>query len=159
MSSAYIKNSKQLADRVLDAYVSSALKATQQIIYETIQESITEFYSEYSPEFYSRTYKFLNSLVKTDVVRSGNSIQCVVKINEDYLNYSYPNQDFSPSLSATGSDVAHWANRDFGFGNHGGTVNTDSSGFWDRAMQDLGSETGIMALLISNLKKRGLNIK
>ena len=161
MASVSIKNPKQLTDIVLEKYVASALKSTQQVIYDVIQESINEYYKEYSPEFYSRTYKFLKSLIKTDVIRRGNTIQCEVKINESYLKYNYPNQGFSKSLPATGTDVVRWANRDErGFGNHGGTVDEGrDEGFWDIGLRDLGGKRGIMELLISNLKRRGLNIK
>lgn len=162
MATAYIKNKKQLADAILEKYVASALKKTQQEIYDCIQESINEYYSEYpNPYLYDRTYKFLNSLVKTDIVRVGNSISCEVKIDENYLNYSYPGQDaFYNNLPATGLNVVQWANReDDMYGNHGGTVDAGrEQGFLDEAMQTLGGETGILAILKSNLKKRGLHV-
>ncbi len=161
MATNYIKNTKQLADAILEKYVASALKKTQQEIYDCIHESINEYYKEYTPDFYQRTYKFLNSLVKTDIVRVGNSITCEVRIDEDYLNYEYPgNGSYLFNVPATGLDVVQWANReDYMNGNHGATVDAGrEQGFWDEAMQTLGGETGIIAILKNNLKRRGLNV-
>lgn len=158
MATTYIKNQKQLADVILEKYVASAMKATQQMVYDAIQESITEYYKEYTPEVYERTYKFLNSLIKTDIIRVGNTISCEVKIDERFLEYEYPN---GGGINATGLDVVQWANREVpGYGNHGGTVDTGrDDGFWDVAMQTLGGDFGIMTLLNNNLKRRGLNVK
>lgn len=158
MASTDIKNSKQLTDVILDRYAASALQLTQKEIYNSIQESINEYYHEYSPDFYSRKFKFLNSLIKTEIVRLGNNISCEVKIDESYLKYSYPNQ-MSDDLSATGLDVVKWANRESGYGNHGGTVDAGrSEGFWDIGLRDMGGEIGILTVLKNNLKKRGLNL-
>lgn len=158
MATVYVKNQQQLADAILERYAASALKKTQQEVYDAIQESIYEYYREYTPEFYDRKFKFMNSLIKTDIVRKGNTLSCEVKIDENYLRNSYPNNG---GLQATGLDVAQWANRDVsGYGNHGGTVDAGrDDGFFDIGIQDLGGETGIMALLKNNLIKRGLNIK
>lgn len=159
MATVKIKNSKQLKDILLEQYAASALKKTQKEIYDIIQESITEFYREYSPQRYHRQYKFLNSLVKTELVRKGGSISCEVKIDENYLNYPYSEQErFNPSLPATGLDVVKWANNEIsGLGKHGGTVYTgNDKGFWDEAMESLGGDIGILALFKNNLKKRGL---
>lgn len=158
MATVYIRNEKQMMDILLEKYASAALKKTQLEIYYAIQESINEYYKEYIPSVYERKYKFLNSLIKTEVIRTGNSVSCEVKIDESYLRYSYPDRG---DLQATGLDVAKWANRDIsGYGNHGGTVDAGrDDGFFDIGLQDLGGETGIIALLVSNLKKRGLNVK
>lgn len=159
MATTYVKNQKQLADAILEKYVASAMKMTQQTIYDAIQESINTFYSEYDPKVYERQFIFLQSLIKTDINRIGNTISCEVKIDEDYLKYQYPDNG---GLNATGLDVVKWANRDInGYGNHGGTVDVGrDNGFWDDAVDGtLGGETGIIAILKASLKKRGLNIK
>lgn len=158
MATVYVKNQRQLTDAILERYAASALKKTQQEIYDAIQESIYEYYREYTPEFYDRKFKFMNSLIKTDIIRKGNSLSCEVKIDESYLHYSYPNNGGS---QVTGLEVAQWANRDVsGYGNHGGTVDIGrDDGFFDIGLQDLGGKAGIMALLKNNLIKRGLNVK
>lgn len=157
MSAVYIKNHKQLADTILEKYAALALKKTQQIIFDVIQESMLEYYEEYDPKFYNRKLKLLNSLIKTEIVRTGNTISCEVKIDESYLNYTYPDNG---GLRATGLDVVQWANREIsGYGNHGGTVDAGrDDGVWDIGLRGLGGDTGIMKLLIGNLKERGLSI-
>lgn len=159
MATTVIKNIKQI-DKILEAYAKSALKNTQDAVAESIQESIVDYYKEYLPTDYSRTYKFLNSLVKTQIVREGNVIKCEVKIDEDYLRYAYPGQGFPHDLKATGLDVVRWANRnEVGYGNHGGSVDTGrEEGFWEAGLQDLGGNTGILTIFINNLKRRNVNL-
>lgn len=158
MATVYVKNPNQLADALLERYAASALEKIQQEVYDAIQESIYEYYGEYTPEFYDRKFKFMNSLIKTDIVRKSNTLSCEVKIDENYLRYSYPNNG---GLQATGLDVAQWANRNVsGYGNHGGTIDAGrDNGFFDIGLQDLGGKIGIIALLKNNLIKRGLNVK
>lgn len=160
-----IKNIKDL-NRLLEQRATLALKHTQKIVNECIQDSINEYYKEKvfrggtsnQPSIYERTYELLNSLVKTDIVKVGNTLSCEVKISEDYLNYQYPgNYNYSnlPNLPATGLDILTWNEEN---GSHGGTVSGDWK-IWSEAMRTLGGETGIMAIFVSKLKKCGINIK
>ena len=159
MGTVYIKNQEQLR-KVLQSYVASALEKTQKEIYDIIQESINDYYKEYTPKYYDRTYKFLNSLVKPKVEIKGDTIECEVKIDEEYSRYHYPGSDFEYDYPATGRDVASWANRDVSdAGNHGYTVDAGRDiGFWDEGIQTLGGEIGIIRMLVYNLEKRGLKV-
>ena len=158
-----IRNMKELS-KALEPKLKYALKQTRDIVNDCIQESINEYYKEKvfyegtsaTPEVYERTYKLMNSLVKTEIVKTGNTFSCQVKIDESYLNYEYPgNPDFRYNVPATGLDVLQWNAAD---GSHGGTVNGDWK-IWDQAMTTLGGKNGIMSILITNLKKTGLPIK
>lgn len=157
-----IKNINDL-NRLLEQRACLALKQTQKIVYECIQESINEYYSEKvfrggtsnQPLLYSRSYKLLNSLVKTNIVKYGNSISCEVKIDEDYLRYQYPGTDGIDGISATGLDVLTWNEEN---GSHGGTVDGDVR-IWSDAMKALGGEYGIIAILKTKLKKSGIKIE
>ena len=148
-----IKNINDL-NKILEQRVSMALKMAQKDIGECIQESIDEYYKEKvfrdgtsaTPLIYERTYKLLNSMIKTEIVKSGN---------DDYLNYKYPGTDGWDGLSATGRDVLEWNNEN---GSHGGTVDGDWK-IWDEAMQSLSGESGIMSIFVSKLKKCGINVK
>ena len=92
-----IKNINDL-NKILEQRVSMALKMAQKDIGECIQESIDEYYKEKVfrggtsaiPLIYDRTYKLLNSMIKTEIVKNGNSLSCQVGISDDYLNYKYP---------------------------------------------------------------------
>ena len=157
-----IKNINDL-NKILEQRVTMAMKMTQKIIGECIQESIDEYYREKvfmdgtsaTPKVYERTWKLLNSMVKTEVVRNGNALSCEVGISDDYLNYEYPGTDGWDGLSATGRDVLEWNNEN---GSHGGTVDGDWK-IWDEAMQSLSGESGIMSIFVSKLKKCGINVK
>lgn len=150
-------------NKLFEQRASFAIKQTQKIVGDCIQESIDEYYREKVfddgksciPAIYERTYKLLNSLVKTEVVCSGNVISCEVKISEDYLNYRYPGTYGWNGLSATGRDILEWNETN---GSHGGTVGGDWK-IWTQAMNALGGNAGIIAIFIDKLRKCGIPIK
>lgn len=163
-----IRNEKDL-DSLLKRIAYKMLSRTRDEIYGAIQKSIDEYYSEYTPAVYKRKYKFLNSLVKTEIKQQGNELRCEVKIDEDYLRYAYPyTGKFNPSYPhdydgrfAMGMDVVNWANRkcpddDEPGGNHGYTKDVGrDDGFWDGTLEELGD---IIQLLKKNLKNQGIKI-
>lgn len=153
MAKVFIKNPNDLI-RILDARISQALKMTQDKIYKTLQESLLTYYHEdvfYGgssvPVIYDRSYKLFNSIIKTDIVKSGNGFSCKVEVNRDYLSYSYPG-------GATGREVWEWANAN----THGGTVEGNLE-VWNDAIEALGGEQGIINLMKQNLRKCGVPTK
>jgi hypothetical protein len=156
-----IKSIKDL-NKILEQRATMAMKMAQKDIGECIQESINEYYEERVfrggtsciPEVYDRTYKLLNSMVKTEIVKSGNTLSCKVGISDDYLNYKYPGTNSWDGVDTTGRDVLDWNNEN---GSHGGSVDGDWK-IWDEAMRTLGGETGIMAIFLSKLKKCGIKV-
>lgn len=163
-----IKNGKDL-DNLLRKIAYDMLKKTRDEIYEAIQKSIKEYYVEYSPSTYERKYRFMCSLVKTEIKQKGRELWCEVKIDEDYLKYTYPYPNkFNPSYPhnydgrfTQGVDVVNWANRqfphdDFEGGNHGFTIDAGrDDGFWDGTLDELGN---IISLLKKNLQNQGIKI-
>lgn len=83
--------------KIIESRIQQALKMTQQEIFEVIQQHITEYYKEpvfrngtsAIPMLYDRSYKLLNSLIKTDIAKSGETISCSVEIDPNYLDYQY----------------------------------------------------------------------
>lgn len=156
-----IKSIKDL-NKILEQRATMAMKMAQKDIGECIQESIDEYYREKVfrggtsciPEVYDRTYKLLNSMVKTEIVKSGNTLSCQVGISDEYLNYKYLGTNGWDGVDATGRDVLDWNNEN---GSHGGSVDGDWK-IWDEAMRTLGGETGIMVIFLSKLKKCGIKI-
>lgn len=158
--------------RVFQNRASYAARITRDEMFKVFQKHIDKFYGEYKPTVYKRTYKFLNSLIKTDITLSGNELSCSVRIDEKYLNYEYPyTQRFKPSYPhhydgrfASGYDVASWANGkfpwdDYSGGKHGYTVDVGSgNGFWNDAIEELGGKQGIINLMKRNLKKCGVPV-
>lgn len=150
-------------DHLLEAKVTHALKQTQKIVNDCMQESINEYYHEKvfrggksaTPLIYERTYKLLNSLVKTEIVKTGNTLSCEVKIDESYLSYKYPGTEGWDGIPATGLDVLQWNEAD---GSHGGTVPGEWN-IWGKGMEALGGESGIMSIFISKIRKCGIPIQ
>lgn len=148
---------KSMSDltKILESRIQQALKMTQQEIFEVIQEHITDYYKEpvfrngtsTIPLLYKRSYKLLNSLIKTDIVKSGGTISCAVEIDPNYLNYQYMG-------GASGLDVMLSANEQF----HGWSIEGDMR-VWDDAMQELGLKPGIEYIMKKNLKKYGVPVK
>lgn len=140
--------------RVLQNRASQALKMTRDEMFKVFQKHINEYYTEKVfmggtsaiPAMYDRTYKLLNSLIKTDVAQSGYEISCSVEIDQDYLNFTYKE-------GATGLEVATYANTQ----SHGGTVSGDIE-IWNDAIEELGGQDGIIKLMENNLKKCGVPI-
>lgn len=141
---------KSISDltKIIESRIQQALKMTQQEIFEVVQHHITDYYHEYSPRMYQRTWEFLNSLIKTEIVKSSNGVSCSVEIDKDYLSYRYQG-------GATGLNVVTYANQH----SHGGVYDDDFGQFWDDAMAELGLEPGIKYLMKSNLKKCGVPVK
>ena len=141
--------------KIIESRIQQALKMTQQEIFEVIQQHITDYYKEpvfrdgtsAIPMIYDRTYKMLNSLIKTDIIKSGGTISCSVEIDPHYLDYQYMG-------GASGLDVMLSANEQF----HGWSIEGDIR-IWDDAMAELGLEYGIKYLMKKNLQKCGVPIK
>lgn len=148
-----IKSMSDLA-KILESRIQQALKMTQQEIFEVIQQHITDYYKEpvfrngtsAIPMLYDRSYKLLNSLIKTDIVKLGSTLSCFVEINPNYLNYRYIG-------GASGLDVMLSAEQAF----HGWSVEGDIR-IWSDSLAELGLEPGIKYIMKDNLRKCGVPV-
>lgn len=148
---------KSMSDltKIIESRIQQALKMTQQEIFEVIQQHITDYYKEpvfrngtsAIPMIYDRTYKLLNSLIKTDIVKSSGTISCSVEIDPNYLDYHYMG-------GASGLDVMLSADQAF----HGWSVEGDMR-IWSDSLSELGLKPGILYLMKNNLKKCGVPVK
>lgn len=161
-----INNMKDL-EKFMQGRLSLALKFTQQEIYKVIQENIKNYYEEkvfYDrtsgsmsaiPNVYNRTYQFLNSLIKTDVIIRNGKVSCSVMIDTDSLDYL---QD--------GDIVVDMINRGYhadkslndGFYETPRNIYAKSK-FWDDSLEQLGGYDGILQIMKKNCKKVGIPIK
>lgn len=140
--------------KILESRIQQALKMTQQEIFKVIQQHITDYYKEpvfrngtsAIPLLYDRSYKLLNSLIKTDIIKSGGTISCSVEINPNYLNYQYMG-------GVSGLDVVLSADQTF----HGWSVEGDMR-IWSDSLSELGLKPGILYIMKKNLKKCGINV-
>ncbi len=136
--------------KILEVRIQKALEMTQDEIWKTIQDHIDIYYEEYDPQKYIRTFKLqTESLIKTKIVKNGNTLSCTVEIDPVYLHYTYPGG------YATGLSVAKLANQH----SHGGVYDDDFGCFWDDAMEELGLVPGMLYIMKKNLKKCGVPVK
>lgn len=145
MAQVVIKNPSDLTI-VFKKRVALALNATQDVIYRTLQEKLSEYYYEITPKVYDRTYKLFNSIIKTEIITTGDGFSCTVEVDPSYLDYTYKG-------GATGLEVWNWANAN----SHGGTVSGNIE-VWNNAIDALGGKNGIINLMKQNLQKYGVPV-
>ena len=81
-----IKNETQLK-QILLAKCKNALIKTQEQVYQIINRFVKEFYAEYSPEMYERTYQLYRSLVKSEIIPTGNGYEAYVYFDLSSIDY------------------------------------------------------------------------
>lgn len=93
-----------------------------------ITDFIQKYYDEYDPNWYRRTYQFLDSCVNTSAIKNGKKYYVDIYIDYGNLHYKIKNT----------KQVIEWANE----GLHGGLdVVENPVYFWDEAMYELKEET------------------
>lgn len=80
------KNEAQLKSFLLSKCQNALIKAQEQV-YQIIDRFVKEFYAEFSPEMYERTYQLYRSLVKSDIVSTGNGYKAEVYFDLSSLDY------------------------------------------------------------------------
>lgn len=80
------KNEAQLKSFLLSKCQNALIKAQEQV-YQIIDRFVKEFYAEYPPEMYERTYQLYRSLVKSDIVSTGNGYKAEVYFDLSSLDY------------------------------------------------------------------------
>lgn len=139
-----IKNMAQLQS-ALDKYAAYVTDKMADEVKRKIEEFIRYYYHEYSPEFYSRTWKFLNSVVKTEAVKNGTAWCAQVYIDTSII---YAN-------GWTMKGTAEQANEGWHGWHH--AVQVGDAHFWDDAMEEIHSPAFINKFA-GFLKSKGLNV-
>ena len=125
------KNEAQLKSFLLSKCQNALIKAQEQV-YQIIDRFVKEFYAEFSPEMYERTYQLYRSLVKSDVVPTGNGYKAEVYFDFSSLVYT-------SGSSPSGEQVMNAA----AYGSHGAEglhIIAGGTGIWDEPKQILNSE-------------------
>lgn len=137
----------------LEAYLlpkcKNALMKSQEQVYQIIDRFVKEFYADYSPELYERTYQLYRSLVKSDIVPTGNGYEAYVYFDLDSLDYvtgAKPSGEQVVSAAASG-----------GHGAAGLRVIPRGVGIWNDPMQILSTEA--INILKKMLISEGIPIK
>lgn len=125
------KNEAQLKSFLLSKCQNALIKAQEQV-YQIIDRFVKEFYAEFSPEMYERTYQLYRSLVKSDVVPTGNGYKAEVYFDVSSLVYT-------SGSSPSGEQVMNAA----AYGGHGAEglhIIAGGTGIWDEPKQILNAE-------------------
>lgn len=160
MAQVVIKDIRDLT-KIFEIRVSKALKATQDEIYKVIQRHISDYYHEKVfkdnsaiPVVYKRTYQFLNSLIKTNIISDGKSFGCSVKIDMEALDYLQPAEVVIDMIYR-----GYHADAGLNDGNYETPYDIHTLGnFWEDSIEELGGEIGITNLMKQNLIKYGVPV-
>ncbi len=136
-----IKNISQLQN-AMDKYAFYITDKLAEGVKNTIEEFIKFYYQEYTPEFYSRVWNFLNSVVRTDVYKNGNAWCAEVYID---TSITYDNDWTMRGTTEYANEGLH------------GNIKVGDSHFWDDAMEEIHSPEFINRFA-DFLKSKGLNV-
>lgn len=129
-----IRNYRELNAK-LSKLVQDNIHKLNNDAYVLVSEYVGRYYKEWKPNpnegGYTRTYQFLDSVKKVDVVKMGNAYFCQVSIDYENISYVY---DFGDE--AVIFNDGYWAISAANEGNHGyETVGyTSDKHFWDDAL-------------------------
>lgn len=163
-------SSKEIVEYV-KSRMSGAIQQTQEQVFQIINRFVKQYYAEYSPEIYERTYQLYRSLVKTEVVPTGNGFEATIYFDAGQLDYQIKSltkwpvdggymNPFNHAISSDGTfnnphGNAEMALADAAHGSHGGKVS--GTAIWDDPMKIIKPE--INSILIKNLRAAGIPIR
>jgi len=138
----YIRNMNELG-KAMDKYLYDFTNKASDKVKELIDSFIMLYYNNYSPLYYQRTYQFLDSCIRSDVIKEGNGYYVMIYIDTANLDYE----------DATGEQVVNWANQ----GLHGGMDVGDKDKFWDDSIEML-NKGYLIKLFGDYIKKNGFKV-
>ena len=141
----YARNMNEL-NKALEKTMYNLTDMAAEKTKELIDSFIMLYYNNYTPKSngYVRTYQFLDSCVRSDVIKEGNGYYVMVYIDTANLDYE----------DATGEQVVGYASK----GLHGGLDVGDDTRFWDESMDMLINKGYLVKLFSEYLKKNGLKV-
>ena len=142
------KNDAQLKSFLM-AKCKNALMKSQEQVYQIIDRFVKEFYAEYTPA-YHRTYQLYRSLVKSDIIPSGDGYKAEVYFDLSSLDYITGSKPSGEQVMG----AAEW-------GRHGamGLAVADFKGtsIWHEPLEILDAKA--IDILVKMLKDEGIPIK
>lgn len=141
-----IKSMKSLQNALLPAMKDMIDKLADQV-YKTLNYFLQGYYDSYDPIYYRRQYDFLRSAIKVGARRRGKTVTAYVYIDTDSMDNYY---------SATGNQVATWANQ----GLHGGKdLGTNTPHVWDDTMANTVENGELVRAALDYLRKQGFDVE
>lgn len=143
------KNEAQLKSFLLAKCQNALLKA-QEKVYKIIDIYVQRFYADYDPVMYERTYQLLHSLVKSEIISTGNGYEARVYFDAGSIGYDTGRQPSGEQVISAAS-----------YGGHGATglkvVYGDGADIWYTPKEILDSEA--IKILVEELRAAGIPIK
>lgn len=102
------KNESELKNYILGKCQNALIKSQEQV-YQIIDRFVKEFYAEFSPEMYERTYQLYRSLVKSDIVSTGNGFEAQVYFDFGSLVYNTGAQPSGEQVMSAAASGGHGA--------------------------------------------------
>lgn len=133
--------------KAIETEAAKALSQTADYTKSIIDDFIKEWYSDYTPTVYDRTYQFLASVVRSEVIRqSGNRLTVSVYLDKNLLHHA---TDEEGILQAADSGL------------HGSIYNHFEDGerhvrLWSDAEQEIRDKELIFDAFENYLKNKGI---
>lgn len=152
-----LKNIKDL-EKSIDVYLKFSINKISSLVKQKIEEFIKLYYEEYSPEYYMRTWTFLNSVCKTEAIKKGRVWEAVVYIDTSIIyNSTAYYQDGTPYKKQRWSVKGTAALAEKGL--HGNIHVANELHFWSDAVRDIINRKMIAQEFANFLKKNSINVK
>ena len=131
-----------------DIYAEYACNKIAELVKQKIEEFIREYYKERSPEEYERTWKFLNSVAKTEATQVGN--KWIARV---YIDTSIEYPSYWKGEHWDMGNTAYLANQ----GRHGNII-VSGMKFFDDAYKEVLNDKHLTSSLANFLKKQGIKV-
>lgn len=141
-------STEQIKEYLLSCMKDAVIDA-QEKVYKVLDEFLNKFYSSYDPSVYERMYYLLRSLVKSELISTGNGYKANV-----YFDYS--SLHYTTGAKPSGLQVVTAA-ASGGHGAEGLHIEQGSVGIWDDPMRILNSD--MYKILKQSLIDAGIPIK
>lgn len=143
------KNEAQLKSFLM-AKCKNALIQAQERVYRIVDKFVKEFYDDYDPDKYHRTYQLYRSLVKSDIIQTGNGYKAEVyfDLSGIYNTGSKPTLEQVFDAAKMGLHGADGLHVEEGY-NH--------ISIWDDPIQELDAKA--INILVDMLRAEGIPIK
>lgn len=138
-----IRNIKDLSS-AMDKYLYYAVDKSGEMIKEKIDEFIKYYYEELSPNRYIRSWRFLNSCIKTEPHKIPSGYEIEIYID---TSIHYPN-------GWTIEQTATYANNSL----HG-DIRVGDMQFWDDAVDEIKEGKMLTDAFIKFMNEKGISLK
>lgn len=144
-----ITNQSQL-EAALKSSLENYINIAGARVWKIIDEAIEQYYDNYYPDEYDREYQFFRSCIKTQPKWTGNTVEVVVYVDYNSMNYKRKKEG---QERPSGKQVVDWASQ----GLHGGLDVGDDYMFWEDSMNKI-DHGKVFSDIIAALRAHGFSV-